>query len=175
MTLVRLELTAPWSRVKHSTTEPLRSQMMTDTKCYVPWRVGYNFRLAKFLEKHYCTLWWMSTLFSVEGSYRNKLTISLTNKATLAHHFRGFLRKVTKTVICLGCASLHQSHIQQNYYHSATFPPNLKPQIDFIKLLEPIKDDKWRKNSCLYLQINFVVGVFDDRSWILMANIDDRS
>ena len=52
-------------------------------------RVGNNFRLAKLLEKPLvlCGV-------SVERSY----LISLTNKATLDHHFRGFPRKVTKTV-----------------------------------------------------------------------------
>ena len=49
--------------------------MMTDTGFYVPLRVGCNFRLAKFIEKPSGTLWWMSTLVSVERSYRNKLTI----------------------------------------------------------------------------------------------------
>ena len=51
---------------------------MTDTGFYVPWRVGYNFRLAKLLEKPSGTLWWMSTLVSVERSYRNKLTLYLS-------------------------------------------------------------------------------------------------
>ena len=31
--------------------------MMTDTGFSVPWRVGYNFRLAKLLEKLSGTLW----------------------------------------------------------------------------------------------------------------------
>ena len=48
---------------------------MTDTGFYVPWRVGYNFRLAKLLEKSSCTLWWMSTLVSVAKSYRSKLEL----------------------------------------------------------------------------------------------------
>ena len=120
---------------------------MTDTGFYVPWRVGYNFRLAKYFEKPSSTLWWMSILVSVERSYRNKLTLYLTNKASLDHYFRGFLRKVTKNGYLFRlCASLSKyaicTYIQYNYYHSTTFLPNLKPQFDFIKLLEPIKDDR---------------------------------
>ena len=49
--------------------------MMTDTGFSVPWRVGYNFRLAKLLEKHSGTLCSMSTLVSVERSYRNRLAL----------------------------------------------------------------------------------------------------
>ena len=41
---------------------------MTDMGFYVPWRVGYNFRLANFLKKPSGNLWWMSTLVSVERS-----------------------------------------------------------------------------------------------------------
>ena len=52
--------------------------MMTDTGFYVPCRVGYNFRLAKLLEKPSGTLWWVSTLVSVERSYRNKMTLFLS-------------------------------------------------------------------------------------------------
>ena len=51
---------------------------MTDTGFYVPWRVGHNFRLAKLLEKPSGILWWVSTLVSVERSYRNKLTLYLS-------------------------------------------------------------------------------------------------
>ena len=51
--------------------------MMTDTGFSVPWRVGYHFRLAKLLEKPSGTLWWMSTIVSVQRSYRNKLTLYL--------------------------------------------------------------------------------------------------
>ena len=51
--------------------------MMIDMGFYVPWRVGYNLRLAKLLEKPFETLWWMSTLVSVKRSYRNKLTLYL--------------------------------------------------------------------------------------------------
>ena len=29
--------------------------------------------------------------------------------------------------------------------------------------------------AAFFQQINFEVAVFDDRSWILVANIDDRS
>ena len=38
-------------------------------------KVGYNFRLAKFIEKPSGTLRYMRTLDSVERSNRNKLTI----------------------------------------------------------------------------------------------------
>ena len=53
------------------------------------------------------------------------------------------------------------------YIHSATFLPNLKPQFDLINVLEPIKDDRYMKNGCLYLQTNFNAAVFDDRSGLL--------
>ena len=52
--------------------------MMTGTRFYVPGGVGYNFRLAKLLEKPSCTLWWVSTLVRVERSYRNKLMLYLS-------------------------------------------------------------------------------------------------
>ena len=52
--------------------------MMTDTGYFVPWRVGYNFRLVKLLENPSGTLWWVSTLVSVERSYRNKLTLFIS-------------------------------------------------------------------------------------------------
>ena len=55
---------------------------MTDTGFYVPWRVGYNFWLAKLLEKPSGTLWWMRTLVSVERSYRNTLTLYLSQIKT---------------------------------------------------------------------------------------------
>ena len=48
-------------------------------------------------------------------------------------------------------------------YMSICLLPNLKHQIDFIKVLELIKDDRQMKNGCLYLQINFEVVVFDVR------------
>ena len=69
------------TRITHRTTgcfdDRLRT-MMTDTGFYVPRRVGFNFRLAKLLEKPSGTLWWMSTLVSVERSYGNKLTLYLS-------------------------------------------------------------------------------------------------
>ena len=37
-----------------------------------------DFRLAKLLEKPFGTLWWVSILVSVERSYRNKLTLYLS-------------------------------------------------------------------------------------------------
>ena len=54
-------------------------------------------------------------------------------------------------------------------FHYILNPPrtiliNLTPQFDFIKLLEPIKDDRFRKNGYLCQQINFEVAVFDDMS-----------
>ena len=52
--------------------------MMTDTGFYVPGRVDYNYRLAKLLEKPSGTLRWMSILVSAEISYRNKLTLYLS-------------------------------------------------------------------------------------------------
>ena len=44
--------------------------------------------------------------------------ISLTNKATLDHHFRAFLRKETKNG--LGCASLSQSLLSALIYNKTT-------------------------------------------------------
>ena len=55
----------------HRTTGCFDDRLLTkmiDMGFYVPWRVGYNFRLANFLEKPSGTLWWMSTLVSVERS-----------------------------------------------------------------------------------------------------------
>ena len=146
---IRINLTSATPRTTGCFDDRLLT-MMTDTGFYVPWRVGYNFRLAKLLKKPSGTLWWMSTLVSKLWEILQKQgdVISLTNKSTLDHHFRGFLRKVTqkngyqfklcvspsKTAIC--------TYIQENFYHLAAFQPNLKPQFDFIKLLEPIKDDR---------------------------------
>ena len=51
---------------------------MTDTRFLGAYRVGYNLRLVKFEEKPSGTLWWISTLAGVERSYRNKLTLYLS-------------------------------------------------------------------------------------------------
>ena len=70
-----------WWTYSHRTTGCLDDRlltMMTDTGLYVPWRIGYNFLLAKLLEKPSGTLWWVSTLGSVERSYRNKLILYLS-------------------------------------------------------------------------------------------------
>ena len=61
-------------------------------------------RLAKLKEKLSGTLRWMSTLADVERSYKNKLTLHLSQI-----NFRVFLRRVSKTIICSDCASLRQS------------------------------------------------------------------
>ena len=84
--------------------------MMTDMKFYVPRRVGYNFRLAKLLEKPSGTLWGVSTLVSVERSYRNKLTLYLSQvKPHLIIISEVSREKSQKMVICSGCASLSKS------------------------------------------------------------------
>ena len=53
--------------------------------------------------------------------------------------------------------------------------PNLNTQFEFIKVLDSLKDDRYMKSYCFYLQIDYKVEVFDDRSGVLVANIDDRS
>ena len=65
----------------HRTTGCLDDRLltrMTDMGFYVPLRVGYNFRLVKLFEKPSGTLWWWSTLVSVERSYRNRLSLYLS-------------------------------------------------------------------------------------------------
>ena len=111
--------------------------MMTDPGVYNSFKVGYNFRLAKLLERLSGTMWWMSTLVSVEKPYRNKLTLYISQikphliiitEVSRESHKKGTLFRL--------CVSLSKSaictYIQYNYYHSATFLPNLKPQFDFI-------------------------------------------
>ena len=84
--------------------------MMTDTGFYVLWRVGYNFWSAKLLKKPSGTLWWMSTLVSVERPYRNKLTLYLSQiKPHLIINSEVSQEKSQKTAICSGCVSLRQS------------------------------------------------------------------
>ena len=96
--------------------------MMSDTSFYVQWRVGYNFRFAKFLEKPSGTLWWMSTLVSVERSYRNKLTLLYHSqiKPHLIIISEVSREKSQKTVICSGCASLRQSLLSALIYNKTT-------------------------------------------------------
>ena len=95
--------------------------MMIDTGFYVPLRVGYNFRLAKLLEKPSGTLWWRSTLFSVERSYRNKLTLYLSQiKPHLTIITEVSREKSQKMVILSGCASLRQSVISALIYNKTT-------------------------------------------------------
>ena len=94
---------------------------MTDTGFYVPWRVGYNFQLAKLLEKPSGTLWWVSTLVSVERSYRNKLTLYLSQiKPHLIIISEISWEKSQKTVICSGFASLRQSLLSALIYNKTT-------------------------------------------------------
>ena len=84
--------------------------MMTDTGFYVSWRVGYNFRLAKLLEKSSGTLWSMSTLVSVARSYRSKLMLYLSQiKPHLIIISEVSWEKSQNTVIGSSCASLRQS------------------------------------------------------------------
>ena len=95
--------------------------MMTDTGFYVPLRVGYNFWLAKLLEKPSGTLWWMSTLVSVERSCRNNMTLYLSQiKPNLIIISEVSQEKSQKTVICSGCASLRQSLLSALIYNKTT-------------------------------------------------------
>ena len=95
--------------------------MMTDTGFYVPWRVGHNFRLAKLLEKPSGTLWWMSTLVSDKRSYRNKLTLYLSQiKPQSIIISEVSQEKSQKTVILSGCASLRQSLLSALIYNKTT-------------------------------------------------------
>ena len=95
--------------------------MMTDTGFYVPWRVGCNFRLAKLLDKPSGTLCWVSTLVSVERSYRNKLTLYLPQiKPHLIIISEVSQEKWQKMVICSGCASLRQSLLSALIYNKTT-------------------------------------------------------
>ena len=95
--------------------------MMTDTRFYVQWRVGYNFRLANLLEKPSGTLWWVSTLVSVEKSYRNKLTLYISPiKPHLIIISEVFREKSQKTFICSGCASHRQSLLSALIYNKTT-------------------------------------------------------
>ena len=95
--------------------------MMTDTGFYVPWMEGYNFRLAKLLEKRSGTLWWVSTLGSVKRSCRNKLTLYFSQiKPHLIIISEVFLEKSQKTVICSGCALLRQSLLSVLTYNKTT-------------------------------------------------------
>ena len=52
-------------------------KLTTDTGFYVPLRVGYNFWLAKLLEKPSGTLWWMSTFSPVENQNDLKLNFKV--------------------------------------------------------------------------------------------------
>ena len=124
--------------------------MMTDTGFYVPWRVGYNFPLAKLLEKPSGTLWWMSTLVSVERPYRNKLTLYLSQ--TKPHltiisevSWEKSQKWLTVQVVRLSVKvcylhlyTWHKTTIIKLHLISAKF----EAAVWFFKLLEPIKDDR---------------------------------
>ena len=69
---------------------------VTDTGFYIPWRIGYNFGLAKLLEKPSGTLWWTSTLVSVKRPYRNKLTLHLSQTKPQLTIISEVSREVTK-------------------------------------------------------------------------------
>ena len=58
------------------------------------------------------------------------------------------------------CLHLYTIKLLSFSFISAKF----EAQFDFIKLLDPIKDDRQRKNGCLCQQIYFDMAVFDDRS-----------
>ena len=103
--------------------------MMTDTGFHVPGRVGYNFRLANFLEKPFGTLWWMITLVSVKRSYRNKLTIyhSQIKPHLIFQRFpeKSHKKRLSVKVVCLSvkvcCLHLYTIKLLSFSYISAKF------------------------------------------------------
>ena len=124
----------------------------------------------------------MSILAVVERSYRNKLTLSYLSQIKphliiISELSRKKSQK--KTVICPGCASLRKgllphlytTKLQKFSYISATF----EATVWFYNVIGVHQRQKVEKNGCLYLQIDFEGAVFDDRSGILVANIDHRS
>ena len=125
--LLHLSLKAVWSTgYTHRTTGCFDDRlliMMTDTGFYMPWsrRVGYNFRLAKLLERSSVTLWLVSTLVCVERPYRNKLTLYPPQiKPHLVIISEVSREKSQKTVICSGCGSLRQSLLSAFIYNKTT-------------------------------------------------------
>ena len=127
---VRLYLSTAYSHRTTGCFDDRLLTMMTETGFYVPWRVGYNFRLAKLLEKPSGTLLWVSTLVSVERSYWNKVTLYLSQiKPHLIIISEVALRKVTKMVICSGCAYLRQNLLYALIYNKTTNIQLHLPQI----------------------------------------------
>ena len=152
--------------------------MMTDTRFYVPWRVGYNFRLENLLEKPSGTLWWMSTLIVLRDPTETSWSISLANKATMDHLFRGCTEKshtkrrlsvqVVRLKVKVGCLHLYTIKLLSFIYISAKF----QATVWFYKVIGAHQrwqvEEKWPPLSTDQFRS-------DDRSWILVANIDDGS
>ena len=152
--------------------------MITDTGFYVQWRVGYNFRLAKLLEKPSGTLWWMSTLVSVERSYRNKLMLYLSQikpnliiilEVSGEKSQKRLSVQVVRLYVKVFCLHLYTIKLLLFSYISAKF----EATIWFYKVTGAHQRwqvvEKWLPLST----DQFWSGC--DRSWILVANIDDRS
>ena len=117
---IRIDLTSATPRTTGCFDDRLLT-MMTDKGFYVPWRVGYNFRLAKLLEKPSGTLRWMSTSVSNARSYRNKLTLYLSQiKPHLITISEVSQEKSQKTVISSSCASLHQRLLSALIYNNTS-------------------------------------------------------
>ena len=84
-----------------------------------------------------------------------------------------------KTFIFSGSESLRQSLLSALMYNKTTII-----QLHFCQIWNRIlilygywslSKTTGRGKVCLYLQINFEMVVFDDRSWNLVVNINDRS
>ena len=117
---IRIDLTSATHRTTGCFDDRLLT-MMTDKGFYVPWRVDYNFRLAKLLEKPSGTLWWMSTLVSNARFYKNKLTLYLSLiKPHLIIISEVSREKSQKTVISSSCASLHQRLLSALIYNKTS-------------------------------------------------------
>ena len=111
-----------WSET-HRTTGCLDDRLLTmttDTVFYVPWRVGYNFRLAKLLEKTSGTLYWMSTLVSVERSYRNKLTLYLSQMKPHLIIISEVSREKSQKRLCVQVVRLSDSLLSALIYNKTT-------------------------------------------------------
>ena len=119
--------------VPHRTTGCVDDRLltkMTDTGFYVTWRVGYNFRFAKLLERPSGTLWWVSTLVSVERSYRNKLTLYLSqikphliiiSEVSRESHKKRLSVQVVRLSIKVCCMHLYTIKLLLFSYISAKF------------------------------------------------------
>ena len=126
--------------------------MMTDTGFYVPWRVGYNFWFAKLLEKPSGTLWWVSTLVSVERSFRNKLTLYLSqtkphliiiSEVSREKSQKRLSVQIVRLFVKVSCLDLYTIKLLSFSYISAKF----KAAVWFYKIIGVHQrwqvEDKW--------------------------------